>query len=131
MSSQPDRATLGGTAAGLLLLGAFFLQVLVADSSDNAYFYLFALGMALLIAALPFVLAALMPGGAPRRMTARLALGFLSVVGLPGLVLLIFAVLLIPFQNYESSQVLVSHVLGLVLLLAALIAMIFLYRRRM
>jgi hypothetical protein len=130
MSRQPSRALLGGTAAALSVLGALFITVLVADSGDNAYLYLAFSGGAMVVAGLPFALAALLPPGAARRWITRAALGLLALVGLLAILLLLLAVAVIPSQNYGSSTVLVSHVIGLITCIAVLGTVTMVYRRR-
>ena len=130
MSAEPSRSLLGGTATALIVLGVFFVTVLVADSGDNAYLYLAFSGGELVAAGLPFALAALLPPGAARRLVTRVALGLFAVVGLLSLLLLLLAVGVIPSQNYPSNTVLVSHVIGLTTCIAVLGALTTAYRRR-
>ncbi len=126
--TQPSRALLAGTAAALAVLGSLFVTVLVADSNDNAYLYLAVVGGGLVLAALPFAIAALLPTGSVRRLVIRAAQVFLAFVGALGTALLLVAVAIIPSQNYGSHTVLVSHLVRLALLLAALVVLLRTYR---
>ena len=94
----------------------FFAGVLVADSGDNAYSYLFLVGGALVVAAVPFALTALLPSGETRRAFTRAALGMLALVGLLALGLLLLSVAIIPSQDYQSDTVLINHLIGLMAL---------------
>ena len=130
MGSQPSRLLLGGTAATLIALGVFFITVLVADGGDNAYLYLAFSGGAFVVSGLPFALAALLPPGGARRLATRLSFGLLALIGILALLLLLLAVVVIPTQNYESSTVLLRHVVGLTTCMATLVVLILAYRRR-
>ena len=129
MAQQPARVLLG-SAAVLAILGVVFTTVLVADDGDNAYAYLAAVGVGLIVAAAPFAMAAILPAGGGRRALTRVALGLLALVGLLGSALLALSVLVIPSQDYESDSVLWNHVIALVALVAALALFTGIYRRR-
>ena len=129
MARQASRTVTGGTAAVLFVLGLFFTRVLVADAGDNAYIYLALIGGALIAVAVPFALATLLPAGGARRALVRVALGLLVVVGVLGLALLVLSVVIIPSQDYESDTVLINHLVGLMALIALLIALAAVYRR--
>ena len=111
------------------MLGLFFTTVLVADGGDNAYAYLAAVGGALIVAAVPFVVAALLPAGSGRRVLTGITLGLLAVIGVLSLALLILSVVIIPSQNYPSDTVLFNHIVALVALAVALVVLAWLYRR--
>lgn len=129
MIQQPSRARLQGTAAALAALGVLFVRVLVADSDDNAYLYLTFVGGGLVVAALPFTVAALLPTGSVRRLVVRGAQVFLALVGALGMALLLFALAIIPSQNYRSNTVLLSHIVGLIALVAASVVLWRIYRQ--
>jgi Kef-type K+ transport system membrane component KefB len=130
MAEHPSRALLGSSSAALVVLGALFIVVLVGDSGDNAYSYLAFVGGALIVAGLPFAAAALFRPGSIRRAVVRVALGLLALVGVLGLLLLTLSAAVIPSQNYQSDRVMISHVIGLVVLVAALGTFAAIYRRR-
>ena len=121
-SPTVSRVVTGMSALALAGLGAFFVRELVANDSDNAYAGLAIIGVLLLVAALPFALASLLPRGALRRGVVTGSLVLLGIVGLLGLLILIPSVAMIPFQDYGAdAPVLRNHLVGLGALVGGLV----------
>ena len=117
---------LAAASAGLLVaLGLFFVKVLVANPSDNAYLWIAILGVLVGVLAVPFALAAVAPAGAPRGRLARAGIALVWGLGVPGALILVAGaqlyLLSIPHDVpgvRVDDRVAVNHVLGSVALLA-------------
>ena len=120
MESEAPRLVALATAAMLALLGVLFITLLV-DAGDNAYAFLWLAGAGLLGTSAPFFLAAAIRGERARRFVLAIARGIFAAVAILTLLGLAFAVALIPSQDYESSDVLVAHVAGLILVAIAVL----------
>ena len=116
----PSRTATGASALVLGGLAALFLEVLVANDSDNAYIGLVIIGLLLILAALPFALATLLPHGGFRRVVAGIGLVLLWVLGAGSALILIPSLMIIPSQDYSyDGREFPYHVIAsLVLLLA-------------
>jgi hypothetical protein len=122
--------TRGSAAASMLLvsgLGCFLLAVLVANRSDNAYLWIALLGMLLVVAGLPFGLAAVAPFEGLRRSLTRVGLVLVWGIGAPGLLLLLIGGPLYLVSTPGAfpggavdGRVVLNHVVGSVLLLIVL-----------
>ncbi|MBX5492865.1 MAG: hypothetical protein IRZ14_17075 [Chloroflexi bacterium] len=111
-----DRAA--GSALLLVALGIGYIQVLVANPSDNAYLWLWLYGVVLMASALPFALAAGLPWPQLRGRLAQLSVGLLWAVGVPGVALLLAGAPLyltssraVP-HGLLDPRVAISHILG-------------------
>jgi len=114
----PSRAALGVRAVVLLTLAAFFPTALVRNWSDNAYIFFPLAGMALFLLSLPFAIAALLPERAARRIVARV--GVILVWSIGGFCCVVLLLSIIPATtHYYTRTVLISHLVGLALLLPA------------
>ena len=110
---QPGRAITGCSAIALAGLGGFFLKVLVANDSDNAYSWLAITGFFLVVASAPFALATLLPYGTARRLVVRVSEVLLGIVGALSGLLLTLALVVIPFQDYSyDGRVFPYHIVG-------------------
>ena len=118
MESEAPRLVALATAAMLALLGVLFITLLV-DAGDNAYVFLWLAGAGLLGTSAPFFLAAAIRGERARRFVLAIARGIFAAVAALTIVGLAFAVVLVPSQDYESSDVLVAHVAGMILVAIA------------
>lgn len=113
---MPSRAATGIRAVVLMGLALFFPAVLVRNWSDNAYIFFPLAGVALFLLSLPFAIATLLPGGRTREYVARAGVVLVWIVG--GLCCLVLLRSVIPAATqYETSTVLISHLVGLALLL--------------
>jgi len=110
------RLVAGGVAVGLVLLG-LLVRALV-DRGDNAYADLELTGLLLPTVAVPFAVAAVLPGASARPLRAALAL--LWAAGTLAAVALGAALIVIPGEGYRDGRVLRDHLLGLGLVLLAL-----------
>jgi hypothetical protein len=116
-SWRPSRTVIALVGLGLLLLAGLFLGVLVANWADNAYLDLAMIGVLLVLASSPFILAAILPDHWSRRILLYLGVGVLCVVGLLGAAILINSLLVIPSQDYRHDpRVLGRHLIALVVL---------------
>ncbi|MHB1004957.1 MAG: hypothetical protein ACYC3S_04855 [Chloroflexota bacterium] len=88
-SRRPSRVQAAQAVGALLGMAAVFLLLLVRDWSDNAYLYLAVTGQVLVLLSVPFVLAALLPYGWPRRVLLLLGFVLLWVFGTLGVLLLL------------------------------------------
>ena len=103
-------------AVVLLALAAFFPTVLVRNWSDNAYIFFPLVGMALVFLSLPFVIAVLLPKPAARGIVARTGVVLVRSVG--GFCCVVLLLSIIPAAtHYYTLTVLISHLVGLALLL--------------
>jgi hypothetical protein len=112
-------------ALGLIGLAALFTRMLVVDSGDNAYLVLWLAGAAYAGSSLPFLVAMVAIPRSVHRWALRL--GRWGVVAISALVsvLLAASVALIPSQGYETTDVLVAHVVGLGISVAILAVLLF------
>ena len=117
---KPSQSLAAVSALWLAALGLFYLLVLVANWSDNAYLWLFMIGALLILVSIPFALAALLPYNNFRRIVIWLSIGLLWLFGAFSSVMLIGALFIIPSQHYPTPQVFVSHLVGLLVLLPTL-----------
>jgi len=112
----PSRAATGIRALVLLALALFFPAVLVRNGSDNAYIFFPLAGIALLLLSLPFAVATVLPGGRVQGYVAHAGVILVWVVG--GLCCLMLVLSVIPAATqYDTHTVLISHLIGLALLL--------------
>jgi len=103
-------------AVVLLALAAFFPKALVRNWSDNAYIFFPLAGMALVFLSLPFAIAALLPERAARGIVARV--GVVLVWSIGGFCCIVLLLSIIPAATqYYTRTVLISHLVGLALLL--------------
>jgi hypothetical protein len=117
----PSRAALALRALALLALAVLFPTVLVRNWSDNAYLLLPLAGIALGLLSVPFAIAALLPAGRARAVVAAVGIGLVWVIG--GLCCLVLALALIPAATqYATRTVLISHLVGLALLLPVVVS---------
>ena len=117
----PSRTGTGVSAVVLAGLGAFFMKVLVANDSDNAYVGLAIIGFLLLVTSTPFALATLLPHGGFRRVAAHIGTGLLWVLGGISALILIPSLIVIPSQDYShDGRVFPYHVAGFLVLLLAI-----------
>lgn len=114
---QTGRVVACAVGLGLVAEGLLFLRVLVANWSDNAYLGLAIIGVLLLVAVVPWLIAAAVSSGRPRRVAIIAALVLLSAVVILGVVILVQGLLVIPSQHYADSRILRNHVAGLSALL--------------
>ena len=119
MESEAGRLFALATGAMLALLGVLFITLLVVDAGDNAYVFLWLAGAGLLATSPPFLLAAAISRQRARRLVLAVARGIFVAVAALTLLGLAFAVVLVPSQDYESSDVLVAHVAGMILVAIA------------
>ncbi len=124
-NGSPGRLACGVNAVLLAALGFVFMRVLVFDSGDNAYLYVYWVGFWLFAASLMFAIAACLPKSTIRDRVALFAFGFLLVVGVLNAALLISGLSIIPSQGYDSNDVFMSHLYALVGLIGALGAVVF------
>jgi hypothetical protein len=113
------RLVAGGAAVGLVVSGVL-LRALV-DRGDNAYADLELTGLLLLGLAVPFALAAVLPGGSARPLCAALAL--LWAGGALAAVALVASLIVIPGEGYRDGRIFRDHLLGLGVLLVAVTAL--------
>lgn len=106
-------------------LGVFFVKVLVANPSDNAYLWIWLLGVLLGVTAVPFALAALVPAGALRSGLARAGIVLVWCLGAPAVLVLLAGAPLYLLSSprdvpgtFVDNRVAVNHVLGSLALLA-------------
>ena len=123
-NGSPGRFACGLSAVLLAALGFVFMRVLVFDSGDNAYLYVYWVGFWLIAASLMFAIAACLPKSTIRDRVALFAFGFLLVVGVLNAALLISGLSIIPSQDYDSNDVFMSHLYALAGLLGALTAVV-------
>jgi hypothetical protein len=113
--NRDDRRQPAARGALLATLGVVFLRVLVADWGDNAYLWPALAGMGLVVAALPFALATLLPARARRAATwlgttlVWLLLAASAVFVLPYLV----ATLVTSASDAPRDRAFLTHLLGL------------------
>ena len=124
-NGSPGRLACGLSAVLLAGLGFVFMRVLVFDSGDNAYLYVYWVGLWLFAASLMFAIAACLPKSTIRDGVALFAFGFLLVVGVLNTALLVSGLSIIPSQDYDSNDVFMSHLYALAGLLGALGAVVF------
>ena len=91
------------------------------NGEDNAYIGLWLIGLALVVAGLPFVAAAAMPWRLGRRIVLTLAVGVAGLVGIVGVVVLVQSLVTIPTQGYGDRPVMRNHLIGLVALVGAIV----------
>ncbi len=124
--SHASRALARGSAAILVVLAIVLRTVLVRNQSDNAYLWIAIVGMALLVPAVPFALAAMLPRGAAMIWLMRVGIVLLWLLAVPGLVLLASGAGLSlsssPRGLPTDLQVPTSHLLAFALLASALFA---------
>jgi hypothetical protein len=114
MDKRSDRLRTGSSAAVLAFVGLMFLTVLVADPGDDAYLVLLMLGGALIVSAIPYAAAALLPDGRPRRASLIGALVLSLLVGTVGTAILVCSLLAIGLGDYRYDPfVLRNHVIAL------------------
>lgn len=112
----PSRTAMGVRAVVLLALAAFFPTVLVRNGSDNAYIFFPLVSMALVILSLPFAIAGLLPERAARGIVARA--GIILVWSVGGFCCVVLLLSIIPAVTHSyTGSVLMSHLVGLALLL--------------
>ena len=127
----PQRWLAGAVGLALGALGAVFLRLLVANDGDNAYIGLYLIGGLLVLAGMPFVLAALLPGHGRRR-TIQIAFATLWAASALAALLLLWALAVIPTQNYDyDPRVFRNHLLAFVLLVGAVTPVSFVLLRHM
>lgn len=124
---QLPRWHAAASAAVLAGLGVFFVKVLVANPSDNAYLWIAGLGLLLAVIAVPFGLAAIAPRGPLQGMLAQVGIALVWTVGGPGAVLLLVGgpiYLLssrgVPPGGFVDGRVAVNHLLGCLALVPVL-----------
>ncbi len=116
----PSRGALGLRALILLALALLF-PLLVRNWSDNAYIFFPLAALAFFALSLPFAVAMLLPEGTARGVAAGIAVAL--VWGIGGLCCVVLALSLIPAATqYYTSAVLISHLIGLGLLLPVVIS---------
>jgi len=116
----PSRMAAGARALVLLALAVFFPVVLVRNWSDNAYLLFPLVGIALFLLSLPFAVAAAIPALPVRRTVARIGVILVRVIG--GLCCVLLCIALVPAATqYSTHAVLISHLVGLALLLPVVI----------
>ena len=114
-----SRVKAGISAAWLAVIGVAYNSFLVANWSDNAYLWLALIGDTLILLATIFALA-MLPIGRIQRPLYWFGIGALWVLGVVASALLVFALIIIPFQGYSDRQVMLSHVEGLLLLVPSI-----------
>lgn len=118
-SRVPSRAALGMRALVLLALALVF-PLLVRNWSDNAYIFFPLAAVAFFVLSIPFAVAMLLPEGTPRIVGAGIAVALVWIIG--GLCIVVLALSLIPAATqYRTNDVLISHLIGLALLLPVVI----------
>ncbi len=119
-----SRALARGSALALVFLAIVLRTVLVRNPSDNAYLWIAVVGMALLLPAVPFALAGLLPRGPATSWLMRAGIVLLWLLAVPGLVLLVIgaglSVATAPPSIPMDTQVPLSHLLAFVLLAGTL-----------
>ena len=105
-------------------VGVFFATMLVHDDGDNAYLGLLLVGLSLVLASVPFAVLAVMPRGRVRGYVGLLAFAWLGVTSLLAVVVLLSGIAVIPSQDYPTNDVLVAHLVGAALFLAAVGAVV-------
>ena len=118
-AGQPHRLVTAASAIVLAGLGVLVLRVLVFDYGDNAYLYVLWIGLWLLAMSVPFALTTVLPEGRLRRIAALIGVGLLLFLGALNTIVLVWSLAIIPSQDYKSSDVFVSHLASLLLLLGA------------
>lgn len=114
----PSRRALGARALVLLALALLF-PLLVRNWSDNAYIFFPLAAVAFFLLSLPFGVAMLLRGRA-RVIGAAIAVALVWIIG--GLSIVILALSLIPAATqYRTNDVLISHIIGLALLLPVVV----------
>lgn len=115
----PSRGALGLRALVLLALALAF-PLLVRNWSDNAYIFFPLAAVTLYVLSIPFAVAMLLPEGTARGVVAGIAVAL--VWGIGGLCCIVLTLSLIPAgTQYRTSAVLISHLIGLGLLLPVVI----------
>ncbi|GEM_PF-3658615 len=97
-----------------------YTRVLVLDPSDNAYLWLRMIGPAMMPAAVAFALCAALPWRPARLSLWWAGLGMAGLSGGLGLLVLLFALAIIPFQHYPTGTVFMAHSAGFVILALSL-----------
>jgi len=97
-----------------------YTRVLVLDPGDNAYLWLWIIGPAMAPAAIAFALSALLPWRPARLSLWWAGLGMAALSGGLGLLLLLIALVIIPFQRYPTGAVFMAHSTGFAILAVSL-----------
>ncbi len=123
--SSFSRALARGSAAVVITLGLVMRTVLVGNPGDNAYLWIAVLGMLLMLPALPFALAAIVPHRASAAWLMRAGIVILWVFGVPGLAFLAVGGPLYlastPPDGVLDPRVPIFHLLSLLLLAGTLV----------
>lgn len=125
-----DRTRAGISAVWLAGIGILYHNFLVANWSDNAYLWLVLIGDAFFLLGILFAAATLLPVRTVQRPLYWLGIGALWVLGVVATAMLLYALVIIPFQGYSGRQVFISHLLGLFSLLPSLYLVGYLLPRR-
>ncbi len=121
MLVTPDPTSRRGLAlrAGVLAgVGAIYIVLLTFNKGDNAYLGLVIFGALLVLAAIPFALALLLPAGRARRIATRVGVCGVWLIG-AYVALGLGQSLLAIGQSYsgaQQQQLFVSHALAVLLL---------------
>jgi hypothetical protein len=124
---QLPRLCAAASASLMVGLGIFFIKVLVANPSDNAYLWIALLGVLLGVVGVPFGLAAIAPRGPLKGVLAQIGVGLVWTVGAPGALLLLSGAPIylistrgVPPGGFVDSRVAINHLLGFLALLPVL-----------